>query len=462
MPDIISPVDGQVAYSFELLNLSDALDKLARAEAVHRAWRKTTVAERVALCRRVLRTYGDHGEEYAEQITRMMGKPLSQARAEFERGVRERVTHLCDIAPEALRDEDLPAPEGLRRFIRHEPVGVVLDIAAWNYPLLIAINVIVPAVLAGNAVLVKHASQTALVADQFERSFLEADAPPGLVQALHVDHETVADIVASRRIGYVSFTGSVRGGREVYRTIARNNFIDVGLELGGKDPALVLPDADLDFTVENLVDGAMYNAGQSCCAVERIYVHQALFDRFVEAFVARVHDYVVGDPLDAATTLGPLVNAEAVDHVRAQVEDALTRGAKLVTDPTRFTIPDLSPCYMEPQVLVGVNHGMTIMSEETFGPAIGIMSVRDENEGIELMNDSHYGLTGSIWTADEYHGIDLAAGVQAGTVYVNRCDYLDPALAWTGIKDSGCGCSLSTFGFLQVTRLKSFHARKAP
>jgi acyl-CoA reductase-like NAD-dependent aldehyde dehydrogenase len=462
MPDIISPVDGQVAYSFELLDLSDALDRLARAETAHRAWRETTVAERVALCRRVLRTYGARGEEYAEQITRMMGKPLSQSRTEFERGARERIAHMCDIAPEALSDEDLPAPEGFRRFIRHEPVGVVLDIAAWNYPLLIAVNVIVPAVLAGNSVLVKHASQTALVADQFERSFVEAGAPPGLVQAYHIDHETVADIVASRRIGYVAFTGSVRGGREVYRTIARNNFIGVGLELGGKDPALVLPDANLDFTVENLVDGAMYNAGQSCCAVERIYVHQDLYERFVEAFVAKVHEYVLGDPLDAATTLGPLVNAEAVEHVRGQVEDALLRGAKLATDPSRFDVPDVSPCYMEPQVLTRVNHGMTIMSEETFGPAIGIMAVRDEDEGVELMNDSHYGLSGSIWTADEYHGIDLAAGVQAGTVYVNRCDYLDPALPWTGVKDSGVGCSLSKFGFLQVTRLKGFYARTAP
>jgi acyl-CoA reductase-like NAD-dependent aldehyde dehydrogenase len=462
MPDIISPVDGQVAYSFELLDLGQAMDRLARAEEVQHEWKNTAVAERVALCRRMLRTYSAHADEYAEQITRMMGKPLSQARGEFEGGFRERVMHLCDIAPEALHDEDLPAPEGFRRFIRHKPVGVVLDIAAWNYPLLIAVNVIVPAVLAGNAVLVKHASQTALVADQLARSFVEAGAPSGLVQAYPVDHGTVADILASRRIGYVSFTGSVRGGREVYRTVARNNFIGVGLELGGKDPALVLPDADMDFTVENLVDGAMYNAGQSCCAVERIYVHQDVYERFVEAFVAKAHEYVVGNPLDAGTSLGPLVNAEAVQHVRAQVEDALIRGAKLATDPTRFAVPDLSPCYMEPQVLLSVNHGMSIMAEETFGPAIGIMAVRDEDEGIELMNDSRYGLTGSIWTADEYHGIDLAAEVQAGTVYVNRCDYLDPALAWTGVKDSGCGCSLSTFGFLQVTRLKSVHARTAP
>jgi acyl-CoA reductase-like NAD-dependent aldehyde dehydrogenase len=459
MPDIVSPVDGRTAYRFEPLDLPRALEALGAAQRVQERWRETTLDERIAVCRRMLDSYRAHLPENAEQITRMMGKPLAQARGEFERTMVERTEHLCDVAPRALADQVLPDKPGFDRFIRREPVGVVLDIAAWNYPLVIAINVIVPSVLSGNAVLVKHASQTALVADQLERAFAAAGAPEGLVQAFAVDHETAAAIIGTRRLGYVSFTGSVRGGHEIYRAVARDNFVGVGLELGGKDPALVLPDADFEFTVENLVDGAFYNAGQSCCAVERIYVHQDIHDRFVEAFAAKVRELRLGNPLEASTTLGPLVNSKAVQAVRAQVADARAHGARVVVDESDFDVPDLSPCYMGPVVLDAVGHEMAIMRDETFGPAIGIMKVRDEAEGIRLVNDSAYGLTASIWTTDADRGAKLAGLAQAGTVYLNRCDALDPGLAWTGIKDSGLGCSLSDLGFLQVTRPKSFHLR---
>ncbi len=327
--------------------------------------------------------------------------------------------------------------------------------------MLIAVNVIVPSVLAGNAVLVKHASQTALVADQFERAFLDAGAPEGLVQAFPVAHDVAAAIVGTRRIGYVSFTGSVRGGHEVLRSVAQNNFINVGLELGGKDPALVLPDADFDATVESLVDGAFYNAGQSCCGIERIYVDAAIHNRFVEAYVAKVREYRVGNPLEDGVSVGPLVNAKAAAHVRQQVEAAIAGGAQSVVGDADFDVPDLSACYLAPQVLTGVDHGMALMSEETFGPAIGIMKVQSVEQGIALMNDSAYGLTASIWTSDDARGEELARKVEAGTVFVNRCDYLDPGLAWTGVKDSGVGCSLSTLGFRQVTRPKSYHVREA-
>jgi acyl-CoA reductase-like NAD-dependent aldehyde dehydrogenase len=459
MPEIVSPVDGRVAYRFETLDLPAALEKLALAERVQTSWRTSSLDDRIALCQRMLERYRSRLDANAEEITRMMGKPLGQARGEFERTMVERTQYLCEVAGRALADVVLPEKPGFSRFIRREPVGVVLDIAAWNYPLVIAINVIVPAVLAGNAVLVKHASQTALVADQLERAFREAGAPVGLVQAFAVDHQTAASIIASRRLGYVSFTGSVRGGHEVYRAVARENFVGVGLELGGKDPALVLPDADFDFTVENLVDGAFYNAGQSCCGIERIYVHEDLYDRFVEAFAEKTRQYRVGNPLDSSTSLGPLVNAKAVEHVRTQIADARAHGARVVVDESSFDVPDLSPCYMGPVVLDGVSHEMAIMCEETFGPAIGIMKVRDESEGIRLMNDSEYGLTASIWTTDADRGAKLAERVEAGTIYLNRCDYLDPGLAWTGVKDSGVGCSLSDLGFLQVTRPKSFHLR---
>ena len=460
MPEILSPIDGQPAYHFDLLSADQVRTRLELASATSRAWRESPIEERVSLCLAMLDAYASRLDQNAEEITRMMGKPIGQARGEFERTVVERVEHLCKIAPEALADQVLPAKDGFHRFIRHDPVGVVLDIAAWNYPLAIAVNVIVPAVLAGNAVLVKHASQTALVADQFERAFLAAGAPSGLVQAMPMSHQTTAELIRSRGLGYVSFTGSVRGGHEIYRTVAEDNFIHAGMELGGKDPALVLEDADVAFAAENLVDGAFYNAGQSCCGIERIYVADAIFDDFVAAYVALAKKYVLGDPLDTATTLGPLVDEKSAAFVRGQVAAAVAGGAQLLVGDRDFDVPDRSRCYLAPHVLIDVDHSMALMHEETFGPAIGIARVANEHEGIALMNDSAFGLTASIWSGDFERASRLAEDVEAGTVFANRCDYLDPALAWTGVKDSGFGCSLSNLGFQPVTRPKSYHLRK--
>lgn len=462
MPVITSPIDERPFHRFDHLDDAEIMRRLTLASATARAWRESPLEERVALCRGMLRAYAARLDENAAAITRMMGKPIAQSRGEFERTMVERTEHLCAIAAEALADEVLPAKAGLRRYIRHEPVGVVLDIAAWNYPLVIAVNVIVPAVLAGNAVLVKHATQTAMVADQLERAFLEAGAPPGLVQAMPIDHAAIARLIDSRALGYVSFTGSVRGGHEVYRAVAKESFIGVGLELGGKDPALVLEDADVAFAAASLVDGAFYNAGQSCCGIERIYVAEAIWDEFVEAFVALSKQYVLGDPQDPATTLGPMVDARSADFVRGQVATAVAQGARLLVGDRDFAVPDRSRCYLAPQVLVEVDHSMALMTEETFGPAVGIMPVANESEGLAWMNDSPYGLTASIWTRDLERGESLALDVDAGTVYVNRCDYLDPGLAWTGVKDSGFGCSLSKLGFRSVTRPKSFHLRGSP
>ncbi|MEM9174816.1 MAG: aldehyde dehydrogenase family protein [Myxococcota bacterium] len=459
MPDIISPIDGQPCHSFELLDEDAVGERLALAAATQRAFRDMPIAERAELCRGMLDAYRAHGDEYAEQITRMMGKPIGQASGEFARTMVERTEHLCDIAEAALADQVLPDEPGFRRFIRHEPVGVVLDIAAWNYPLAIAVNVIVPSVLAGNSVLVKHASQTALVADQFARSFAEAGAPEGLVQAAPMSHDVTAKLIRSRALGYVSFTGSVGAGHEIYRAVASENFIQAGMELGGKDPALVLEDADIAFAAENLVDGAFYNAGQSCCGIERIYVHERVYDDFVSEFVRIAKDYRLGDPLDESTTLGPMVDAKSAGFVRDQVAAAIGAGASRLVGDADFDVPDRSACYLAPQVLVGVDHTMSLMVDETFGPAIGLMKVASESEGIALMNDSEFGLTASIWSGDFERAARLAEHVEAGTVFANRCDYLDPALAWTGVKDSGFGCSLSSLGFQSVTRPKSYHLR---
>ena len=457
MPDIVSPIDGRVAYTYRDVSFEDAEKILARAEAAQREFRKTSIDERAALCLRMLDAYRARLDENATEITRMMGKPLGDARGEFENGFSTRVKHLASIAKQALADDVLTDQPGFERVITREPVGVVLVIAAWNYPLLVPINALAASVLSGNAVLVKHSPQTALVADQLQSAFADAGAPDGLVAALHVDHPTVAKLLDTRRIGFVSFTGSVRGGHEVYRAVAHQSFIGVGLELGGKDPAIVLGDADFDSAVENTVDGAFYNAGQSCCAVERIYVEAPIFDRFVEAFAEKARAYVVGDPFETATNLGPLVNRAAADRVRAQIEQAKQKGARSLVEPK--TVPSASGCYVFPAVFDRVDHSFDLMKEETFGPAIGIMKFDSAEEAVRLANDSAYGLTASIWSRDVDRARKLSGEIEAGTVFLNRCDYLDPGLPWTGVKDSGFGVSLSKLGFLAVTRPKNRHFR---
>lgn len=456
---IVSPIDGQVAHEFEYLDDAAALATVERAHAAQRAWKRTDLGERVQLCRAMLDAYEAQADRYAREIATMMGKPLAEAAGEI-RTMRARVEALIEQAPAALADEPLPAMQGFERRIRHEPIGVVLDIAAWNYPLLVPINVVAGAVLAGDSVLIKHSPQTALCGAQLARSFAEAGAPEGLVSDFMVRHETVAEVLRQRVVDQVAFTGSVRGGHEVFRAAAHDNFMAVGLELGGKDPALVLPDCDFDFTVPNLVEGAFYNAGQSCCAVERIYVHEAIWDRFVEAYVAETHKLRLGNPLAEGTTLGPVVDARAAARVQQQVAAAISAGARLLTDEAEFEIPDASPCYLAPMVLVDVDHSMALMRDETFGPAIGLMKVRDEAEALALMNDSSYGLTASIWTRDDARVEALAAELDTGTVFQNRCDYLDPWLPWVGVKDSGHGVSLSHLGLRALTRPKSLHFRR--
>jgi acyl-CoA reductase-like NAD-dependent aldehyde dehydrogenase len=312
----------------------------------------------------------------------------------------------------------------------------------------------VPALLAGNGVILKMAQQTPLVAERYAEAFLAAGLPEGVFQYLHADHDRVARMIGDARVGFVAFTGSVGGGHAVQRAAAAR-FVATGLELGGKDPAYVRADAPLPATVENLVDGAFFNSGQSCCAVERVYVHVDLFKSFVEAFVALAREYRLGNPLERETTLGPMVRIDAADHVRAQIRDAVQKGAKPLLDGKDRE----GTAYLPPQVLVEVHHGMAVMTEETFGPAVGIQPVRDDEEAIRLMNDSRYGLTASVWTVDSQAALRIGERVDTGTWFMNRCDYLDPALAWTGVKDSGRGCTLSRLGLESFTRPKSFHLR---
>ena len=452
--NLVNPATEETFRTLEMTSEAELGAILERMRAAQKRWREVPVNEKVEICRGFVDAFRSMGETVALDITRQMGKPLVQSKREVDT-MLDRADTMLRLAPSGLADETLEPKPGLRRFIRHEPLGIVLDIPAWNYPLLIAVNVVIPALLAGNAVLIKHARLTPLCGDAFIDAFRQTSLPADLVASVRVDHDTITRLIARRAVDFISFTGSVEGGREVYRH-ASAQLLDMGLELGGKDPALVCEDANFDFAVANLVDGAFYNAGQSCCAVERIYVARPLFQRFVDAFVAEVRNYTVGDPENPATGIGPLAQLKALDVLKHQVNQAVERGAKLLTGGKRAPGRGY---FFQPAVLVDVDHSMSLMTEESFGPVIGIMAVDSEDEAIRLMNDSPYGLTASIWTEDAERGEALAGRTAAGTVYVNRCDYLDPELAWVGIKDSGHGCTLSRLGFHYLTRPKSFHLR---
>ena len=450
----ISPIDGSLYVERPLASEPAIEVALAQAVQAQKSWRRVPIGERAAVCRGAVQWCVARAAQLGEELTRQMGRPITYTPNEIRRGFQERALYMCGIAEEALSDIRIAEKQGFERFIRREPHGVVLVLAPWNYPWLTSVNAVVPALLAGNSVILKMAQQTPLVAERYAQAFEAAGLPQGVFQYLHASHAQVARLVGDARVGYVAFTGSVDGGHAVQRAAAAR-FVATGLELGGKDPAYVRADAPLAATVESLVDGAYFNSGQSCCAVERIYVQRDVFPAFVGAFVKRVQQYKLGDPLSPDTTLGPMVRTDAADAVRAQLAEAVGKGARPLLD----TRDRPGGPYLSPQVLVEVHHGMALMTEETFGPAVGIQAVDGDEQAIGLMNDSRYGLTASIWTADVGAALAVGERVETGTWFMNRCDYLDPALAWTGVKDSGRGCTLSRLGLEAFTRPKSFHLR---
>jgi acyl-CoA reductase-like NAD-dependent aldehyde dehydrogenase len=457
----ISPIDGSIYAEYELASEQTIEAALQRAADAQRDWKRVPVAERAAICRRMVALMVERADQLATELTWQIGRPLTQTPFEIRRGFQERANYMIDIAPAMLADVGVEPREGFQRFIRHEPLGVVLVLAPWNYPYLASVNAVIPAIMAGNSVILKMAQQTPLVSERYAETFGEAGLPRGVFQYLHASHDDVARMIGDRRIAFVSFTGSVAGGQDVQQAASRR-FISANLELGGKDPAYVRADAPLEATIDNLVDGAYFNAGQSCCAVERIYVHRDIYREFVNGFVALTRQYRLGNPLRQDTTLGPMVRTSAATFVRDQIKDAEQQGARSLIDPREFSAAVDGTPYLAPQVLVDVDHRMRVMTEETFGPVVGLMAVKDDDEAIVLMNDSRYGLTASIWTSDVEAAIRIGDRVETGTWFLNRCDYLDPALAWTGVKDSGRGCSLSQLGYGALTRPKSFHLRLRP
>ncbi len=452
-----NPYTGETAFEGEFASLETINDVMHRAQAAHLQWKQVPLSERVAMVEKFAQAFLAQKEVYAAEITATTGRPLSQTLGEIN-GMLDRARQMACIAEASLAPEILPAKEGFERYISREPVGVVLVLAAWNYPLLIAINATIASVLAGNAVVIKHSSRSPRGGEQLAEAFAAAGFPQDLVTSVHATHETTALMVQHPLAGYVSFTGSVAGGHAVYQAVAAQHFIDVGLELGGKDPAYVRADAPFDFAVENIVDGAFYNAGQSCCGVERVYVHETIYQRFVDAVVEQVKGYKLGDPTLEGTDMGPMAQPNAPAFLESQVLDAKSRGARILIGGTP-TSDQGRGRFFAPTVVADATHEMAIATEESFGPVVALSKVSGDTQALELMNDSNLGLTASIWSANIDEAKILTKQVQAGTVFINRADFLDPLLAWTGWKDSGRGASLSKFGFLAVTKPQSHNYR---
>ncbi|HWX32740.1 MAG TPA: aldehyde dehydrogenase family protein [Steroidobacteraceae bacterium] len=456
----ISPVDGRI-YVERPLETAAGIDRaLEAAQTAQLAWARLPLAARCQILGKAVDAFVAKAGEIAAEITWQMGRPIAHAPGEI-RGFEERARHMLELAPEALASIRPGQKAGFERQIKRVPLGLVVVVAPWNYPYLTAVNAVLPALIAGNAVVLKHSHQTPLCAERFLAAFLGAGVPAGVFQYLHLSHADTARLMGDRRVASVCFTGSVSGGRAVVAATA-SGFATAGLELGGKDPAYVRADANLAQAIDTLTDGAFFNAGQSCCGIKRIYVAASRHEEFVAGVVDLTRKYRLGSPLDPHTTLGPVVRTAAAEAVRSQVRDAVARGARQLIDEAWFAASVPGTPYLAPQVLVDVDHSMPIMREETFGPAVAIMKVASDEEAVRLMNDSEFGLTAAIFSADAKRAEALGDALETGTVFLNRCDYLDPALAWTGVKNSGRGCTLSRVGFEQLTRPKSYHFRIAP
>ncbi|MDA9605161.1 aldehyde dehydrogenase family protein [Alphaproteobacteria bacterium] len=458
MQKTITPINNTLYLERSYPSSSEIDQKIEISSKAFKQWSQTSIPERIKVINKFIENLLNLTEEVKKEICWQIGRPISQCGSEL-RGFEERSRYMVEVAEECLADVKARNNDEFDNYIFKAPLGVIFIMAPWNYPVMTATNTIVPALLSGNSVILKHSSQTPMCAELINKALDGTGIPEGLFQYIHTDHTTCEKIISDTRIAHVVFTGSVNGGKQIKKYIGQR-FINVGLELGGKDPAYVRADCDLNHAIENLIDGAFFNSGQSCCGIERIYVDKSIFKDFVDGAKSLTEKYVLGDPSKTNTNLGPVVKLSAANFIRSQLDEAISQGANKVVDETKFDIASQDSCYIAPQILVNVNHDMRFMTEETFGPTVGIMSVESESEAINLMNDSPYGLTASIWTKDLEFSKNFGRKIETGTFFMNRCDALDPALAWTGVKDTGVGCSLSKFAFDHLTRPQSFHMRK--
>lgn len=453
----ISPIDNSVYVERPYASPEEIESTLQKSTSAQKSWKSIPLAERKNICSKAIDAFVAKKDAIAEEITWQMGRPIASAAGEIA-GTEERARKMIELADAGLATVKIADKPGFKRWIQREPVGVVLVIAPWNYPYLTAINAVLPAILAGNSVIIKHSAQTPLCAERLVEAFAAAGLPDGVFEYLHLTHADTETVIQDDRINYVAFTGSVPGGKMVEKAVV-GRFIGVGLELGGKDPAYVRADADLASAVDTTMDGAFYNSGQSCCGIERIYVHESIYDEYLKQAVAWVNNLRLGRSDDPETTLGPLVRSSAADFVRAQTQEAISQGAVPLIKHEASSLDQPGTPYLAPQILTEVTHAMRVMTEESFGPIVGIQKVSSDQEAIQLMNDSEFGLTAAIFTTDIDTGVTLGQSLETGTFFINRCDYLDPDLAWTGVKNSGHGCTLSVMGYESLTRPKSFHIK---
>ena len=457
MLQTITPIDNSIYVEREYASPQTIENVLETSKNAYAGWKQFPLIERKIIVSKFVENFLKNNKEIEEQLCRQMGRPISQCPGEM-RGFKERALYMIEKSDEALQKIISKQDSEFDNFVSKDPLGTIFIIAPWNYPYNTSVNSIVPSLLAGNCIILKHSSQTPLCAEQLNKALLDSGIPDGVFQYLHLDHASTSKIISDNRIDHVLFTGSVSGGRQVKKAIGER-FINAGLELGGKDPAYVRKDCNLQHAIENLADGAFFNSGQSCCGIERIYVDNEIYEKFVEGIKNITEQYILDDPLKEQTNLGPVVKLSSATFIRNHIKEAISKGAKDIIDNKNFKISEDNNCYVSPSILIDVDHSIPFMMDETFGPTVGIMKVTNEEQAVKLMNDSPYGLTACIWTSDKEFAFTFGKKIHTGTFFMNRCDYLDPGLAWTGVKDTGIGVTLSVLGFDHVTRAKSYHYR---
>ncbi|KAF7715445.1 Succinate-semialdehyde dehydrogenase (NAD(+)) [Penicillium ucsense] len=459
----VNPATHEIIFDQPGTSVEEARKLATASKQAFQSWRTVSLEDRIAIVKRALEIIDSGIDDLAKELTIQMGRPVRYCAGEIKTAAL-RAEHMIKIAKQSLADLPGEPQDGFRRMVKQVPVGTVLVASAWNYPYLTTVNALIPALLAGNTVLLRPSPQVPIFGQRLAEAFTQAGLPQDVLQVLQIGSLDVLDqIVQIPEIHSVSFTGSTAGGIRLREATAKQ-VKPVHLELGGNDPAYVRPDVDVKNVAENLVDGAVFNSGQSCCSVERVYVHEKVYDEFVRCVQEELKGYKLGDPLDQTTTTGPVVSALAKEKIQSHVDDALKKGAVNATPENEsFSLAQTSQNgnFVAPVVLTNVNHDMLTMKEETFGPVMPIMKVASDEEAISLMNDSDYGLTASVWTKDIARGEDLIDQIEAGTVFINRCDYPAPDLAWTGWKMSGLGCTLGPRGFDGFVKLKSYHIKNA-